>query len=79
MIWLNDGYTTGSCAAGAAKAAALLLQNAQSSTAVEIPLPDGERLTLPLLFVRRTESGAEAAIRKDGGDDPDVTPVWPLL
>jgi cobalt-precorrin-5B (C1)-methyltransferase len=73
MIRLNDGYTTGSCAAGAAKAAALLLENAQSSTVVEIPMPDGTRLALPLLFVRHTERGAEAAIRKDGGDDPDVT------
>jgi cobalt-precorrin-5B (C1)-methyltransferase len=73
MLQFNDGYTTGSCAAGAAKAAALLLQSGRSSTVVEIPLPSGERLALPLLFVRRTESGAEAAIRKDGGDDPDVT------
>ncbi len=73
MPRLNDGYTTGSCAAGAAKAAALLLSGEQSDAEVEIVLPSGERLSLPLLFVRRTEHGAEAAIRKDGGDDPDVT------
>jgi cobalt-precorrin-5B (C1)-methyltransferase len=73
MLRLNDGYSTGSCAAGAAKAAMLLLDGEQSGTAVEIPLPSGERLSLPLLYARRTEQGAEAAIRKDGGDDPDVT------
>jgi cobalt-precorrin-5B (C1)-methyltransferase len=73
MTRLNDGYSTGSCASGAAKAAALLLTGRDCGTAVDITLPGGERLSLPLLFVRRTEHGAEAAIRKDGGDDPDVT------
>jgi cobalt-precorrin-5B (C1)-methyltransferase len=73
MPRLNDGYTTGSCAAGAAKAAAEWLLHPQEQKTVEIPLPSGERLSLPLLFVRGTAHGAEAAIRKDGGDDPDVT------
>lgn len=73
MPRLNDGYTTGSCAAGAAKAAMLSLLGKPCSATVEIVLPSGELLSLPLLFVRRTERGAEAAIRKDGGDDPDVT------
>jgi len=73
MPRLNDGYTTGSCAAGAAKAAMLLLLGKPCGATVEIVLPSGELLSLPLLFVRRTERGAEAAIRKDGGDDPDVT------
>jgi cobalt-precorrin-5B (C1)-methyltransferase len=73
MPRLNNGYTTGSCAAGAAKAAALLLTGAQPGAAVEITLPSSELLSLPLLFACLTERGAEAAIRKDGGDDPDVT------
>jgi cobalt-precorrin-5B (C1)-methyltransferase len=73
MPRLNDGYTTGSCAAGAAKAAALLLVGKQGDADVAITLPSGESMSLPLLFARRTENGAEAAIRKDGGDDPDVT------
>jgi cobalt-precorrin-5B (C1)-methyltransferase len=73
MPRLNDGYTTGSCAAGAAKAAALLLVGKQCGAEVRIALPGGDCLSLPLLFARRTEHGAEAAIRKDGGDDPDVT------
>jgi cobalt-precorrin-5B (C1)-methyltransferase len=73
MPRLNDGYTTGSCAAGAAKAAAEWLLRQQDRQTVEIPLPSGERLSLPLLYVRATHHGAVAAIRKDGGDDPDVT------
>jgi cobalt-precorrin-5B (C1)-methyltransferase len=73
MTRFNDGYTTGSCAAGASKAAALFLVGDQPGSVIEITLPSGERLSLPLLFVRRTEGGAEAGIRKDGGDDPDVT------
>jgi cobalt-precorrin-5B (C1)-methyltransferase len=67
------GYTTGSCAAAAAKAAMTLICGGAVSSSIEIPLPDGSRLSLPLLYARPTASGAEAAIRKDGGDDPDVT------
>lgn len=73
MPQLNDGYTTGSCAAGAAKAALISLTGRRSSSIVDITLPSGEHLSLPLLFVRRTEHGVEAGIRKNGGDDPDVT------
>jgi len=69
----REGFTTGSCAAAAAKAAMLLLCASDVASPVEIPLPDGARLALPLLYARRTALGAEAATRKDGGDDPDVT------
>jgi cobalt-precorrin-5B (C1)-methyltransferase len=70
---LREGYTTGSCAAAAAKAALLLLAEGRSAKEVEIPLPDGQRRRLPVDRVRRTEGGAEATVRKDAGDDPDVT------
>lgn len=70
---LNHGYSTGSCAAGAAKAAALLLEGISMSESIEIPLPNGSRFELPLLYAHIIAGGAEAAIRKDGGDDPDIT------
>jgi len=70
---LRTGYTTGACAAAAAKAAAQMLANGRAMDRVEIPLPGGERIVLPLVYVRLAERGAEAAVRKDGGDDPDVT------
>ena len=73
MSALREGYTTGSCAAAAAKAAVLLLAEGRTAESIEIPLPDGRRLLLPVVHVRRTDEGAEAAVRKDAGDDPDVT------
>jgi len=73
MSALREGYTTGSCAAAAAKAAVLLLAEGRTAESVEIPLPDGRRRRLPVEYVRRMEGGAVAAVRKDAGDDPDVT------
>ncbi len=73
MSELRTGYTTGSCAAAAAKAAALLLAEGRTVEEVTIPLPGSRRVTLPLAYVRRNGDGAEAAVVKDAGDDPDVT------
>lgn len=73
MSALREGYTTGSCAAAAAKAALLLLAEGLKTEEVEIPFPDGQRRRLPVDHVRRTDAGAQAAVRKDAGDDPDVT------
>ena len=70
---LRSGFSTGTCAAAAAKAAAMLLLGEETSQEVEIGLPDGERMRIPLTYARRTETGAEAAVRKDAGDDPDIT------
>lgn len=70
---LRTGFTTGACAAAAAKAAALTLCGGRAVTAVEIPFPDGTRVSLPVLFARPCGTGAEAAVRKFAGDDPDVT------
>jgi len=67
------GFTTGSCAAAAAKAAAQFLCTGEEPQSVEIALPDGTRASFPLLYVRRWDDGAVAAVRKDAGDDPDVT------
>jgi cobalt-precorrin-5B (C1)-methyltransferase len=73
MSALRTGYTTGSCAAAAAKAAVLLLAEGRLAEHVEIPLPGGTRTVLPLVYVRQVARGVEAAVRKDAGDDPDVT------
>lgn len=73
MSALRTGYTTGSCAAAAAKAAVRLLAGGLAADRLEIPLPGGARIGLPLDYARLTERGAEAAVRKDAGDDPDVT------
>jgi cobalt-precorrin-5B (C1)-methyltransferase len=73
MSALRTGYTTGSCAAAAAKAAALLLAEGRTVEEVTISIPGGREISLPLAYVRRAGGGTEAAIRKDAGDDPDVT------
>ena len=72
---LRPGWTTGTCAAAAAKAAARTLLTGAPQSRVEVTLP--KRGMPPVEFeVERCESGegwAEAVIVKDAGDDPDVT------
>lgn len=70
---LRLGYTTGSCAAAAAKAAAYMLLTGRRMEQVELTTPKGIRLTLPVREIRIGENAVSCAIEKDGGDDPDVT------
>ncbi len=70
---LRTGWTTGACATAAAKAAALGLAKGAVPGEVGIVLPRGQR---PVFAVEDSALGAgwaEAAVRKDAGDDPDVT------
>jgi cobalt-precorrin-5B (C1)-methyltransferase len=70
---LRRGWTTGTCAAAAAKAAYAALVTGEFPDPVEITLPRGERPAFALA-TQRTEAGAATAgIIKDAGDDPDVT------
>src|SRR5215831_6803195 len=70
---LRRGWTTGACAAAAAKAAYTALLTGEFLDPVEILLPKGERPSFALAH-RELESGyAAAGIVKDAGDDPDVT------
>ena len=70
---LRYGYTTGSCAAAAAKAAAQMLRTGQPVSQVRIVTPSGVPLTLDVLDPVLGEDSASCAIRKVGGDDPDAT------
>ena len=74
---LRSGYTTGACAAAAAKAATLLLMGGlrDAPADVEIPFPDGTRRTIRVRRVwdEESEKAAYASVKKDAGDDPDVT------
>ncbi|MCI8418400.1 MAG: cobalamin biosynthesis protein CbiD [Lachnospiraceae bacterium] len=70
---LRLGYTTGSCAAGAAKAAALCLLSGQVVPCVELLTPKGILLRLEVLDQKRGPGWVSCAIEKDGGDDPDAT------
>ncbi len=67
------GYTTGSCAAGAAKGAAYGLLQGTIPDSVDLLTPSGVTLKLNLLHRKVGNDFAECAIRKDSGDDPDIT------
>lgn len=70
---LRMGYTTGSCAAAAAKAAARQLLFGKSVSYVDLMTPKGIPLHLEVLNAACGEGWASCAIQKDGGDDPDAT------
>lgn len=70
---LRYGYTTGSCAAAAAKAAAQMLLTGQTVEEIALQTPKGILLHLLVEDISRGEGWVRCAIRKDGGDDPDVT------
>lgn len=70
---LRYGYTTGSCAAAASKAAAAMLLSGKEISYVELHTPKGIDLRLEVLDIIREDNAVSCAIQKDGGDDPDVT------
>lgn len=70
---LRRGWTTGACAAAAAKSAFAGWVTGQFRDPVAITLPGGQQPAFALALQMRLEDGAEAGIVKDAGDDPDVT------
>jgi len=70
---LRRGWTTGTCAAAAAKAAFTALITGEFPDPVEVTLPRGERPSFALAMTRKDRDTATAGIIKDAGDDPDVT------
>src|SRR5580692_1454483 len=70
---LRRGWTTGACAAAAARAAYGALLTGEFPDPVTIRLPRGQKPSFTLALAELTEGGARAGIVKDAGDDPDVT------
>ncbi|MDW7668117.1 MAG: cobalt-precorrin-5B (C(1))-methyltransferase CbiD [Bacillota bacterium] len=70
---LRYGYTTGSCAAAAAKASAKMLRTQKNINYIDLDTPKGWRLKLKVEEQEYDENSAAAAIIKDAGDDPDIT------
>lgn len=70
---MRYGFTTGSCAAAASKAAAYMLLSGRKKKKITIETPKGIPYTAEILAIRRGENEVSCAVRKDGGDDPDVT------
>jgi cobalt-precorrin-5B (C1)-methyltransferase len=67
------GFTTGTCAAAAAKAAVYGLLNQCGTTVVDIVTPRGITLTIPVAESNISEDEVCCGVMKDAGDDPDVT------
>ena len=70
---MRYGFTTGSCAAAAAKAAAYMLLSGRQKNTITIETPKGIPYTADILEITRGEKAVQCAVRKDGGDDPDIT------
>jgi cobalt-precorrin-5B (C1)-methyltransferase len=70
---LRRGWTTGTCAAAASKAACSALLTGSFIDPVEVKLPGGQRPAFALAHTRLGPGEASAGIVKDAGDDPDVT------
>ena len=66
------GFTTGSAAAAAAVAALRFIMGKPCSS-VELSLPNDVKIAVPITGCLMTDSGADAWVTKDAGDDPDVT------
>ncbi len=70
---LKKGFTTGSCAAAAAKAACRMLLSGSDVRTISVTTPKGADFCADILNIERTSDRVTCAVRKDGGDDPDIT------
>ena len=70
---LRYGWTTGTCATAAAKAAYTALLTGEFPDPVDVTLPRGQRPAFALATATTGDGVATAGIVKDAGDDPDVT------
>lgn len=70
---MRCGYTTGSCAAGAAGAATEMLLTGRAVERLDMGTPKGIRLSLDILAPELGGNYARCAVQKDSGDDPDIT------
>ena len=76
---LRYGFTTGSCSAAAAKAAAWMLFSGTEKEEIEIMTPKGLLYTPLIENVRKESRAVGCSVTKDGGDDPDVTNGMPVI
>ena len=70
---LRTGYTTGSSATAASKAALLSILDQREIKEIEITLPKKSTIKIPVNGCKYDTSKAVCSVIKDGGDDPDVT------
>ena len=69
---MRCGYTTGTCAAAAAKAAAQMLLSGRKVTEVSVRTPSDITLTLPVCEIQMKAHAVSCAVQKDSGDDVEI-------
>ena len=70
---LRRGWTTGSCAAAASQAAAVLLLTGIAPPEIHLHTPGGVTFILPVEAAHMDGESAVCTVQKDSGDDPDIT------
>ena len=70
---MRYGFTTGSCAAAAAKAATYMLLSGKMKEEITIQTPKGIPFHAQMVDIQRSEKCVSCGVVKDGGDDPDIT------
>ena len=70
---LRKGFTTGTCAAAASAGAVRALLGGEQPKEIMVTLPGGEEICLKVENIESLASGIRCSIRKDAGDDPDIT------
>ena len=71
--FLKKGYTTGSCAAAAAKAAVMTVLNDEIVITTQITLPKGESISIDITDTQIDGDSVTCTVKKYSGDDPDIT------
>ena len=71
--FLKKGYTTGSCAAAAAKAAVMTMLNDEIVITTQITLPKGESISIDITDTQIDGDSVTCTVKKYSGDDPDIT------
>ena len=69
----RKGFTTGTCAQAAAKAAALMLTTQKIVDKIDIETPNKTKLNIGIIDQQKSDRFARATVIKDSGDDPDIT------
>ena len=73
MKGLRTGVTTGLCAAAAAKAATVMLLSSRPVEQIEVTAKNGVMIKFDVIDTVHENGSVKCAVRKDAGDDPDVT------
>ena len=70
---LRTGFTTGTCATAAARAALVSIITKNKVDSIQVSLPKEKKITIKIVSCRFDQNSARCSVIKDGGDDPDVT------